>query len=252
MLPTNWGEGWPNVWLGTTTENQEEANRRIPHLIAIPAAVRFLSVEPMLEPVEVAPWLLLPPHDMRAPISWIIVGGESGGNARLMHPDWVRGLRDQVHGRRRQALREADRQQSRAVARGHRQGRRPSTMAGRFAGAGIPAMKSYFRCGWCAVVDAARRDTCSRAEPPAGSSNWQPTAARARAAAAFPLIVRRLLRSVRATTKTIEYRSYSEVPADLDVVRYWDLALALISLCCRLGWRYALKDRQFFSRWLSS
>jgi protein gp37 len=50
----------------------------------------------MLEPVDIAPWLL-PPHDMRAPISWIIVGGESGGNARLMHPDWVRGLRDQVH-----------------------------------------------------------------------------------------------------------------------------------------------------------
>jgi protein gp37 len=43
MLPTDWGEGWPHVWLGTTTENQEEANRRIPHLVAIPAAVRFLS-----------------------------------------------------------------------------------------------------------------------------------------------------------------------------------------------------------------
>jgi hypothetical protein len=53
-------------------ENQEGANRRIPHLVAIPAAVRFLSVEPMLEPIDVAPWLLLAPHDMRAPISWII------------------------------------------------------------------------------------------------------------------------------------------------------------------------------------
>jgi Protein of unknown function (DUF5131) len=62
MLPTDWGEGWPHVWLGTTTENQEEANRRIPHLVAIPAAVRFLSVEPMLEPVDVAPWLVLPSH----------------------------------------------------------------------------------------------------------------------------------------------------------------------------------------------
>src|SRR5439155_26279151 len=60
MLPTDWGEGWPQVWLGTTTENQEEANRRIPHLVAIPAAVRFLSVEPMLEPVDVAPVLVLP------------------------------------------------------------------------------------------------------------------------------------------------------------------------------------------------
>ena len=97
MLPTDWGEGWPHVWLGTTAENQEEANRRTPHLVAIPAAVRFLSVEPMVEPVDLTPWLMLPPHDRRAPISWIIVGGESGGGARPMHPDWVRGLRDQVH-----------------------------------------------------------------------------------------------------------------------------------------------------------
>ena len=81
MLPTDWGEGWPNVWLGATTENQEEANRRIPHLVAIPAAVSFLSVEPMLEPVDVASWLVPPLHDGRAPISWIIVGGESGGGA---------------------------------------------------------------------------------------------------------------------------------------------------------------------------
>ena len=96
MLPIDWGEGWPNVWLGTTTENQEEANRRIPHLVAIPAAVRFLSVEPMLEPVDVAAWLVPPFHDRRAPISWIIVGGESGGGARQMRPDWIRGLREQA------------------------------------------------------------------------------------------------------------------------------------------------------------
>jgi protein gp37 len=97
MLPTDWGGGWPHVWLGTTTENQEEAHRRIPHLVAIPAAARFLSVEPMLEPVDVAPWLVLPSHDRRTLISWIIVGGEAGGGARPMHPDWLRGLRDQVH-----------------------------------------------------------------------------------------------------------------------------------------------------------
>jgi protein gp37 len=96
MLPTDWGEGWPHVCLGTTTENQEEANRCIPHLVAIPAAVRFLSVEPMVGPVDLTPWLMLPSQDRRAPISWIIVGGESGGGARPMHPDWVRGLRDQV------------------------------------------------------------------------------------------------------------------------------------------------------------
>jgi len=97
MLPTDWGGGWPHVWLGTTTENQEEAHRRIPHLVAIPAAARFLSVEPMLEPVDVAPWLVLPSHDRRTLISWIIVGGEAGGGARPMHPNWLRGLRDQVH-----------------------------------------------------------------------------------------------------------------------------------------------------------
>ena len=89
MLPGDWGDGWPHVWLGTTTENQEEANRRIPHLVTIRAAVRFLSVEPMIEPVDIAPWLVRPPHDTRAPISWIIVGGESGGGARPMHPDWL-------------------------------------------------------------------------------------------------------------------------------------------------------------------
>ena len=77
------------------SENQEEANRRIPHLVAIPAAVRFLSVEP-IEPVDVAPRLMQPSHGGKAPISWIIVGGESGGGARPIHPDWVRGLRDQV------------------------------------------------------------------------------------------------------------------------------------------------------------
>jgi hypothetical protein len=57
MPPPDWGNGWSNVWLGTTTENQLEAARRIPHLIAIPAAVRFLSVEPMLEAIDLSPWL---------------------------------------------------------------------------------------------------------------------------------------------------------------------------------------------------
>jgi len=57
MLPSDWGDGWSNVWLGTTTENQIEAARRIPHLVAIPAAIRFLSVEPMLEAIDLSPWL---------------------------------------------------------------------------------------------------------------------------------------------------------------------------------------------------
>ncbi|MFV1626816.1 phage Gp37/Gp68 family protein [Phaeobacter sp. JH20_02] len=52
MLPAGWGDGWPNVWLGTTVENQVEAERRIPALLNIPAKVRFLSCEPMLGPVQ--------------------------------------------------------------------------------------------------------------------------------------------------------------------------------------------------------
>jgi protein gp37 len=48
MLPTDWSEGWPDVSLGTARENQEEANSRIPHLVAVPAAVRFLIVNPKI------------------------------------------------------------------------------------------------------------------------------------------------------------------------------------------------------------
>ncbi|AJG19020.1 phage Gp37/Gp68 family protein [Cupriavidus basilensis] len=92
-------EGWrdnylPNVWLGATICNQEEADRDIPKLLAVPASVRFLSMEPLLGPVDLRMW-------MRAawrgplPIGWVIVGGESGAGARPMHPDWARSLRDQ-------------------------------------------------------------------------------------------------------------------------------------------------------------
>jgi protein gp37 len=52
-----WGAVWPNVWLGTTVENQAEADRRIPHLLAVPAAKRFLSCEPLLGPVNLESWL---------------------------------------------------------------------------------------------------------------------------------------------------------------------------------------------------
>jgi protein gp37 len=95
MLPSNWGgAGYPNVWLGTTAENQQEAERRIPHLLAVPARLRFLSCEPLLGPVDlgsVAP--LARPDEPR--IHWVITGGESGRSARPMHPDWARNLRDQ-------------------------------------------------------------------------------------------------------------------------------------------------------------
>jgi protein gp37 len=86
----------PNVWLGVSVENQEQADTRIPLLLKTPAAVRFLSMEPLLGPVDLSPWLIT---DVDARdgnlIDWVIVGGESGPNARPMHPDWVRSIRDQ-------------------------------------------------------------------------------------------------------------------------------------------------------------
>lgn len=90
-----WGDGWPNVWLGTTVENHAEADRRIPHLLAVPAAVRFLSCEPLLEGVVIRDHWLVRHHPGSARIDWVIAGGESGPGARPMHPDWARSLRDQ-------------------------------------------------------------------------------------------------------------------------------------------------------------
>lgn len=86
MLPPDWGNGWPNVWLGTTAENQEEAYRRAPHLTAVPSAVQFLSVEPLISPMSIRGLSRL---------DWIIVGGESGKGARPMAADWARALRDE-------------------------------------------------------------------------------------------------------------------------------------------------------------
>ena len=74
----------PNVWLGTSIESDRYAFRA-DHLRATPAAVRFLSLEPLLGP--------LPSLDLTG-IDWVIVGGESGPGARPMHPDWVRNIRD--------------------------------------------------------------------------------------------------------------------------------------------------------------
>ena len=90
-----WGAGWPNVWLGTTVENQAEAERRIPHLLSVPARVRFLSCEPMLDRVHIREHWLVRHHDNSARIDWIIAGGESGPGARLPAQDWLRALRDQ-------------------------------------------------------------------------------------------------------------------------------------------------------------
>jgi protein gp37 len=95
LVPGSWSEqGYRNVWLGTTAENQAEADRRIPHLLAVPAAVRFLSCEPLLGPVDLRAVSWGHSNALHR-IDWVIAGGESGPGARPMHPNWARGLRDQ-------------------------------------------------------------------------------------------------------------------------------------------------------------
>lgn len=74
----------PNVWIGVSAEDQKRADLRVPKLLEAPAAVRFLSCEPLLGPVDLRPWA--------SDIDWVIVGGESGVGARPMHPDWVRAI----------------------------------------------------------------------------------------------------------------------------------------------------------------
>jgi protein gp37 len=94
----------PNVWLGVSVENQEACDLRVPYLLEVPAAVRFLSCEPLLGPVTFrwaawVPWT--PPGgktghlDGLKGIDWVIGGGESGPGSRPMHPYWARQLRDE-------------------------------------------------------------------------------------------------------------------------------------------------------------
>lgn len=93
-----------NVWLGATVVNQEEADRDVPKLLSVPAAVRFLSIEPMLEEIDLhrGGFSLLrplnsPPRSGPRPerIHWVIAGGESGPHARRSEREWFRSLRDQ-------------------------------------------------------------------------------------------------------------------------------------------------------------
>lgn len=142
MVPKPWIEGriwgypvpfhfpakWPgHVFVGTSVEDQKAADECIPHLLKVPAPVRFLSMEPLLGPVNLDPptcptcgghdagtagdgtpccrehgdemafgaWLDPCADAKQRGINWVIVGGESGHGARPMHPDWVRSIRDQ-------------------------------------------------------------------------------------------------------------------------------------------------------------
>lgn len=121
-MARNWLLGeHANIWLGATVANQQEADRDIPKLLAVPAAKRFLSIEPMLGPIdlsidglwntecgrceyghqcpETGAWECSACDGTQKSgevgIDWVICGGESGPHARPMHPDWVRSLRDQ-------------------------------------------------------------------------------------------------------------------------------------------------------------
>lgn len=118
--PESWPElersaQWPlpNVWLGVTVENQESADKRIPLLLQTPAAVRWVSMEPLLGSVNLRKipsvifdgsmdslagrfkWNSGEVTKETSSLDWVVVGGESGHNARPMHPDWALSLRDQ-------------------------------------------------------------------------------------------------------------------------------------------------------------
>lgn len=83
-----WSEHWPsNVWLGTTVEDQKRAVERLPILTSIPAAVRFISAEPLLGPLVLKEWL--------PELDWVITGGESGPKARPSSPSWFVDLMNQ-------------------------------------------------------------------------------------------------------------------------------------------------------------
>lgn len=88
-----WRSNWPrNVWVGTSVENQKIAEKRLPFLLSIPSAVRFLSCEPLLGPLNLRAWFQ---RSSFYPIDWVIAGGESGPAARPMHPDWAVDLLNQ-------------------------------------------------------------------------------------------------------------------------------------------------------------
>lgn len=107
-LPCDWGEGWPNVWLGVSVEDQAAADKRIPLLLAVPTRVRFLSCEPLLGALVLrtrddfsdyghGPRRLGMSNNaaQSAGIHWVIVGGESGPTRREMDMAWARSIRDQ-------------------------------------------------------------------------------------------------------------------------------------------------------------
>lgn len=98
VQPSRWP--LPNVWLGTSVENQQTADERIPHLLRVPAAVRFLSMEPLIGDVWLSDdalhgqWCVNESNErVRGPrINWVIAGGESGPGARPCNVEWIRSI----------------------------------------------------------------------------------------------------------------------------------------------------------------
>jgi len=87
-LPPDWNEGYENVWLGVSAENQDTAEKRLPELLSIPAQLHFVSYEPALEEINLTRWL--------DRIGWVICGGETDyQNPRPMETDWAQSIRDQ-------------------------------------------------------------------------------------------------------------------------------------------------------------
>jgi protein gp37 len=84
-LPADWGQGYDNVWLGTSVESEQVIDR-IAHLVLVPAVIHFLSLEPLLGPL---------PNLPLENIDWVIVGGESGAGSRPMQLEWAINIRDQ-------------------------------------------------------------------------------------------------------------------------------------------------------------
>ncbi len=90
LVPPSWLQSWPaHVWIGTSVGIQRAAEQRIPYLLEVPAPVRFLSCEPLVEPVTLAPWLA------SGAIDWVICGGYSGKEDRPMQLCWARSLREE-------------------------------------------------------------------------------------------------------------------------------------------------------------
>lgn len=112
MAPEAWADGWPrNVWAGTTAGTQRTADRAIPLLLDVPAAVWFVSCEPLIEAVDLSQWVFNREEAIEAamfgrsalsreqadaviehPISWVIAGGESGPHARPCNVEWIRSI----------------------------------------------------------------------------------------------------------------------------------------------------------------